>query len=727
MNNLNNNNLQFFTLDSVIEHCKSALRSGESYIPVPLNFIPDISMKFPNLKIQAIIGYPMGTGSPRAKCVEVEEACSLDIYSIDFIINVSAIKSRNQKIISEEIEYAIHAAGTTVFQIILQDEYLDDDDIKFALSILSKTGLPIKRGLNPDKHCDYSYNTSSLSDKIAYIDVSEEAVDIQKIPENYRFIFGRALGVKILSGLNIEHEFPLGYYNRLIFSPGLLCGYKVKGADKMSIVSKSPVNGFMRAPTLSGNIAYKMAMTGLRALVLSGISKNWKNIVITNDGIQLVPADEFVGDKTSDLFKKLKKKYGDNIGIAGIGPAGEKMYLTSTIISSDESGIASFELSKGMGFGAIMGSKKIKAIIFIPKDNGFKIPSLTKEFKSTYEEFEPLILNNTITGRSLPLFGESVFVQLINDAGALPTNNFTSGSFERISHINHEAVNEKALEKNKSQFSLSISRQLSIYDTEKELISGNIGYNSLVGFGSNIGIDSIIEIAKITRWAIDFGVDFNDLSITLGLLLSEKYNGDFGNLSRVNDILKQMEKAKSYEKVINQGPSLLGRLLGSHRIPTLCDESLPLFDFRVMKTMGALISVAPTGTDPFSALTINEELLKNENKADRKIEKSILKDYLMVNSILDYYGLSSFMVFPASESNEFFDKILRLSNSALGITIPENEVLLYSLQALEKHIEFNSKASFYSDIMPDFFHHEKLYPLGKTYNIDYFSEENILK
>jgi len=172
---------------------------------------------------------------------------------------------------------------------------------------------------------------------------------------------------------------------------------------------------------------------------------------------------------------------------------------------------------------------------------------------------------------------------------------------------------------------------------------------------------------------------------------------------------------------------MIGRLLRCDRIPTVCEESLPLFDLRVFKLMGVMMSVSPLGTDPFSALTIKEELLKDHDYTDNNKNKSNIKDYLLASTILDYYGLSQFMVFPASENKGFFELLLKLSNSAFGITIPENEVLLHSIQSHKKHLEFNSKSGFQKNKIPDFFRHEKLYPLGELYDIENISEDNILR
>ena len=203
--------------------------------------------------------------------------------------------------------------------------------------------------------------------KIARINLSTESIRYEEITRDSKFFL---LGARGLSSQIVQDEVPpmcdpLGKDNKLIIANGILTGSPFPNSARTSIGAKSPLTNGIKESNVGGRPSMMLASHGIRALVLEDVSSDLKLMVIDENGIKFESAEEYNGLGNYELHSKLTQKYGERIGIYSIGPAGEYMMKAASVAANDLQGYPSRHAGRG-GLGAVMGSKKIKAIVIIP-------------------------------------------------------------------------------------------------------------------------------------------------------------------------------------------------------------------------------------------------------------------------------------------------------------------------------------------------------------------------
>jgi aldehyde:ferredoxin oxidoreductase len=174
-----------------------------------------------------------------------------------------------------------------------------------------------------------------------------------------RFIGGIGIGYKVFWD---EVGAEVGAFdgeNRLVFAPGPLTGTLVPGAGRMELVSKSPRSYPRETVTRSGMGGFwgsELKYAGYDALVLQGKSESWVNLYIHDEGVEFREATGYVGEDTYTTQINLRKELGAETRVVCIGPAGERLSRLAVILSE-----TSFASGRS-GFGAVMGSKRVKAV-----------------------------------------------------------------------------------------------------------------------------------------------------------------------------------------------------------------------------------------------------------------------------------------------------------------------------------------------------------------------------
>ena len=139
------------------------------------------------------------------------------------------------------------------------------------------------------------------------------------------------------------------------------------------------------------------------------------------------------------------ERYGKDVALGLIGPGGERQYLAAGIQNLDKERVPSRIAARG-GLGAVMGSKKIKAVVIDAK-SGEKPSILDPEvFKSAQKRFTKALMESpqAILYRD---YGTNAMPSMSNGFGAMPTRNFSSGQFEGVDTIRGEYMRELLLKR----------------------------------------------------------------------------------------------------------------------------------------------------------------------------------------------------------------------------------------------------------------------------------------
>ena len=281
-----------------------------------------------------------------------------------------------------------------------------------------------------------------MTEKIIRVNMSTLSMSTAEVPDEWAGLGGRGLTSTIVAKEVPPTCQPLGKYNKLVFAPGLLTATAAANSGRLSAGFKSPLTGGIKESNAGGTAAQNLARLAIKAVIIEGIPKEdkWYSIHINKDGATISEETEFIGKGNYEVIKTLSERLGKKIGILSIGPAGEfRMAAANISVKDPDCNIRSH--GRGGG-GAVMGSKKIKYITI--DDTGG--PGITiadpEKFKQQARIFAKALLDHPVSGQGLPTYGTNVLINILNEAGGLPTKNFRYGTVDHPEKICGETMHD---------------------------------------------------------------------------------------------------------------------------------------------------------------------------------------------------------------------------------------------------------------------------------------------
>ncbi|MBT8489593.1 MAG: aldehyde ferredoxin oxidoreductase family protein, partial [Deltaproteobacteria bacterium] len=228
--------------------------------------------------------------------------------------------------------------------------------------------------------------------KILMVDLTSKEIHEEVIPDNvYRqYLSGTGLASYILYNRIPAGADPLGPDNILGFMSGLLTGTGVLFAGRWMVVGKSPLTGGWGDANCGGNFSPAIKRCGYDGIFFSGISEKPVYLYINNGRVEIRDASHVWGKDAVEAEKILIQETGGHSRVALIGPSGEKLSLISGICNDRG------RLAARSGLGAVMGSKKLKAVVLdgakrIPVHDRDEIKKLSQKCNK-WVQFQPPFL-----------------------------------------------------------------------------------------------------------------------------------------------------------------------------------------------------------------------------------------------------------------------------------------------------------------------------------------------
>ncbi len=513
---------------------------------------------------------------------------------------------------------------------------------------------------------------------------------------------------------------PLGRYNKLIFSSGLIADTAITTIGQISIGGKSPLTGGVKESNVGGSAGKKLAKLGIRALVIEDTPKNLstKVLVLAANKIELINVPELKGKMVGDTIDIIRKKFGLNVGIICIGPAGEMKLHGSGIAVTDDKDIQIRYAARG-GLGALMGSKGLKAVVI--NDNETKTPKYfdSELLKKTGKEIVQYLKKDPKT-ENRNMFGTPAIMEAANELGLLPTRNFSSGSFEDIQNITGERVREVILKRGgvgrTGHFCVkrcAIQCCNVFPDTEGKKIVASIQYENIALLGPNCGIGNLDDIAEMNNLCNQVGVDAIETGAAIGVLM-ESGEIAFGDAEAAKDIINQIGKGTYIGRIIGNGAKLTGQVFGAKRIPVIKGQAIPGYDPRALKGNGITYFTSPMGADHTAGNTFGSVGKINPLSGKEQIEDS--KKLQLRVALLDTLGLCLFVRPPFVKRPEFYISLLK---GRYGWQLDLKEVKNIAEDVLKTEREFNKKAGVSEEFwsFPEFMREESLPPNDTVFDI----------
>lgn len=231
--------------------------------------------------------------------------------------------------------------------------------------------------------------------KILMVNLSDGTFEEQQIPDSVyeKFLSGSGLGGFILYNNIPADADPLGPDNMLGFVSGLLTGTGSMFTGRWMAVGKSPLTKGYGESNCGGNFSPAIKRCGYDGIFFKGISEKPVYLYIKNKKIELRDASHLWGKDAIETEEILIKDLTDKRKpkVACIGPAGEKLSCISGI--SNDLG----RMAARSGLGAVMGSKKLKAVVLdgnkkIDVQNRIEMKTLSQQCNK-WVQFQPWFLS----------------------------------------------------------------------------------------------------------------------------------------------------------------------------------------------------------------------------------------------------------------------------------------------------------------------------------------------
>ena len=464
---------------------------------------------------------------------------------------------------------------------------------------------------------------------------------------------------------------PLSPENKLIFATGPLTGTAASTGGRYSVVTKGPLTNAIACSNSGGYWGAELKFAGWDMVILEGKSPKPVYISIIDDKVEILDASPIWGTSIWHTDAWIKTKHQDPMmRVSGIGIAGEKNVLYAAIVNDLH------RAAGRSGVGAVLGSKNVKAVA-VRGTGGVKVKD-GKAFMAATAAGKKVLQANAVTGQGLPAFGTQVLMNVINEAGAMPTRNHREVQFEGSHDISAEAMatprktdGKKNLVTNQACFGCTIAcgRISKIDETHFTIknkpeywhASGGLEYEAAWALGSNTGINDLEALTYVNFICNEQGMDPISFGATvsaamelyaMGLITKEMTGGidlKFGSAEALVQCVELTGKGEGFGKELGLG-SL--RLCKKHGHPELSmsvkGQEFPAYDSRGIQGMGLTYATSNRGACHLRSYTVSSEILGIPVKTDPLTtdgKPALVKAFQDATAAVDSSGLCVFTTF----------------------------------------------------------------------------------
>lgn len=573
--------------------------------------------------------------------------------------------------------------------------------------------------------------------KLMRINMTDRTVLLEGLPEAYKYLGGRGLTSTIVHDEVDPMCHPLGPNNKLVFAPGIVTGSTAPTSARISVGAKSPLTRGIKEANAGSGWPPALASMGIRALVVEGQPKEkdkfWMAYVTWDEGrgqpsVEFLPADEYVGRDLYEVFPELFERFGKKVSVAGIGVSGEYLYGNSGVVFEDLALRPARYAGRG-GLGAVMGSKGLKFIILDRKG----APGIHYADKDLFEvgrkKLTEALMEHDITKPkgALNTYGTAVLINIMNEAGGLPTHNFSNGRFEGAPKIAGEALfegNKERLGKELYNHACSPGCIIRCSNTwHKPDGTEHVScqeYESIWSLGANCGIDNLDVTGELIRLCNAYGLDTIEAGTTLAVAM-EGGLAEFGDGEAAIKLMHEIGKGSPVGRILGAGTATTAMVLGVTRAPVVKGQSMPAYEPRAVKGIGMVYATGTMGADHTQGYTIAPEILGVSGKVDQfdKDKAALARGFLDATAFIDSTGHCLFIAFAILDIASGFEGVVEECNGVLGTNWTMDDVGRIGKEILAKERAFNKAAGMtkLDDRMPEFMRIELLPPHNVAWEI----------
>ena len=435
--------------------------------------------------------------------------------------------------------------------------------------------------------------------KLLKVDLSLKKIEDEPLDEEIAasFLGGAGYCVGYLyKKINKETD-PLSSENVLMFMTGPLCGSSAPTTGRYVVCAKSPLTGIWGESNCGGYFGPELKKAGYDGIIITGVSDGPVYLEINEDKVDLKDASKLWGKGIFETTNLLKKEIGSDLArVACIGQAGENLVKYATIGSEEKA-------AGRTGMGAVMGSKKLKAIVIKAKKKPYEAADPEKFKESVKSAIESV--TSSFASQMFGSLGTSGGVDMYNSTGELPIKYWTLCTWEGAFNLSGSTASEKIFSKSYPCFACPIGCAKKAHIKEGEFkTDGEIEaaeYETVAGFGSLILNDNLESIQQANYLCNDFGIDTISGSSTIALIYylynegkikKEHIDGlepEWGKTAPLFEMIRKIAFREDLGDILANGSDFVGKTfeIPQDDIATVYGMEIPYHDLRRMYGMAA--------------------------------------------------------------------------------------------------------------------------------------------
>ncbi|NQU12630.1 MAG: aldehyde ferredoxin oxidoreductase family protein [Desulfobacteraceae bacterium] len=444
--------------------------------------------------------------------------------------------------------------------------------------------------------------------KLLRVNLSEGKISEEDVREEWaeQFIGGAGLATRYLYDEIPKGADPLGPENRLIFMTGPLTGTASASASRYSVVAKSPLTGIWGHGNSGGSFGPNLKRSGYDGIIFEGISPDPVYLKIIDGKAELCEATHLWGKTVPESEDLIQAALNEKVTIASIGPGGENLVRYAAIMNNKH------RAAGRCGLGAVMGSKRLKAIACAGKAS---ISLANQEaFRETAKR-QMELLNESMLKIGFEAFGTNMVSDMVNAKGGYPTRNWQEGVFEEIEEVNGQGLTDKVFVEGVNCFACPIACGRGT-EIKEGPWKGHKGegpeYESANTLGAMSGVSDMNAITMANYLCNEYGLDTISAGSTIafamecyekGILTKESTDGleiKFGDGALVVDLIEKIGKREGVGDLLAEGTKAMSEKLGQgseHFAMHVKGLELPAYDPRAAKITGLGYVTANRGGD----------------------------------------------------------------------------------------------------------------------------------
>lgn len=441
------------------------------------------------------------------------------------------------------------------------------------------------------------------ANRLAWVDLENKKVEYQELDEDIarKYIGGRGLGVKLVYDKVKPGTDPFSPDNILVIAVGPLTGTLTPMSGRICSITKSPLTGGVTDSHAGGWAGAALKWAGFDAVILQNKSDKPVYLVVKDGNITFEDASQLWGKDLFTTTRMLRDKYGDTRELTKLGPAGVQVYAIGpageNLCREAAIGHDAGRFSGRGGTGAVMGSKKVKALVIIGDEKKMPKPANPEKFEEARKTAMKHIIESPVTSPGkggLSVYGTSVLVNTVNELGAFPTRNAKQVQFEFAYFISGENQRGTILKETPSCHACPVhcKRLTEVTDGKYKFKSEGVEYETCWSLGAMVGVGHIEGVAYLNYLANYYGLDTISLGVTLATACEATERGyipesegvRFGDVDRLAEFIRKIALREGIGNLFAEGGYRAAQALGDVDISmSVKKQGIPAYDPRGLR------------------------------------------------------------------------------------------------------------------------------------------------